>query len=244
MPALDGLYNLLGSLTADQVILGLLVAIGLMAVVEERRLSLSALLVQYLLLGALVGPELYRPIAMVRMGLGVAVCLVLYITAWHVERVLHRQYAANGQLSSSSTDLPQLWQGPFDPAVRGVSGRGRTPSVRGMGALFRFMVLALAVLVAYGLWRTYPLELVPASVNLTSYLLVSIGLMLTLTSADPLRMGLGVLTFVNGFEGTYLFLENSLVMIALLSVVDIVVAFGIVACAEMWLLSLGQEAAT
>lgn len=241
MPALDGLYNLLASLTADQVILGLLVASGLMAVVEERRLSLSALLVQYLLLGALVGPELYRPIAMVRMGLGVAVCLVLYITAWHVERVLHRQHAANGQRSSASTDLPQLWQGPFAPAARPASLGGRTPSVRGMGVLFRSMVLLLAVLVAYGLWRTYPLELVPAGVNLTSYLLVSIGLMLTLTSADPLRIGLGVLTFVNGFEGTYLFLENSLVMIALLSVVDMVVAFGIVACAEMWLLSLGPE---
>lgn len=229
MPALDSLYNLFASLTADQMILGLLVASGLMVVVEERRLSLSALLVQYLLLGALVGPELYRPIVMVRMGLGVAVCLVLYITAWHVESTLRRRHTA-------INDVPQLWQGPLGPAARAVS-------VGGMGALFRFMVLVLAVLVAYGLWRAYPLELVPAGVNLTSYLLVITGLLVALTSADPLRMGLGVLTFVNGFEGTYLFLENSLIMIALLSVVDIAVALGIVACAEMWLVSLRAEPA-
>jgi len=233
VPALDGFYNVLTSLTADQVILGLLVACGLMVVVEERRLSLSALLVQYLLLGVLVGPELYRPIVMVRIGLGVAVCLVLYITAWHVETVLRRQPVA-------SVGLPQAWQGPLGPAV---SGGERAPSARGMGALFRFVVLVLAVLVAYGLWRAYPLGMVPAAVNLTSYLLVTTGLLVMLTSADPLRIGLGVLTFVNGFEGTYLFLENSLVMIALLSVIDIVVALGIVACAEMWLVSLQGEAA-
>lgn len=229
MSALDGLYNVLASLTADQVILGLLVASGLMVVVEERRISLSALLVQYLLLGVLVAPELYRPIVMVRIGLGVAVCLVLYITAWHVERVLHGHRAA-------AADLPQVWPGPLGPAARAVS-------VGGMGALFRFMVLVLAVLVAYGLWRAYPLEFVPAAVNLTSYVLVTTGLLVALTSADPLRMGLGVLTFINGFEGTYLFLESSLLMIALLSVVDIAVALGIVACAEMWLLPLQGEAA-
>lgn len=236
MPALDGLYNLLASLTADQVILGMLVACGLMVVVEERRVSLSALLVQYLLLGVLMGSELYRPIVMVRIGLGVAVCLVLYITAWHVETVLRREQPAG-------TNLPQMWQGTLGVIAQPLRGGERAPSARGMGALFRFMVLILAVLVAYGLWRAYPLGMVPAAVNLTSYLLVTTGLLVTLTSADPLRMGLGVLTFVNGFEGTYLFLENSLVMIAVLSVVDIVVALGIVACAEMWLMSLQGEAA-
>jgi hypothetical protein len=164
----------------------------------------------------------------------VAVCLVLSITAWHVERALHRQHLA-------ITALPQLWQSPLGSAARAVSVGGQTLSVRGMGALFRLMVLVLAVLVAYGLWRAYPLAMIPAGVNLTTYLLVSVGLLVTLTSADPLRMGLGVLTFVNGFEGAYLFLENSLVMIALLSVADIVVALVIVACAEMWLVSLHTE---
>ncbi len=229
MPVLDGLYKLLASLSADQVILGLLVASGLMVVVEERRLSLSALLVQYLLVGALVGPGLYRPIAIVRLGLGVAVCLVLYITAWHVERALgHRHATPNHQ--------PSIWPRPLGPAAQAVS-------VGGMGALFRLIVLVLAMLVAYGLWTAYPLDLVPTGVNLSSYLLLVIGLLMAITSADPLRMGLGVLTFVNGFEATYLFLENSLVMIALLSVVDMVVALGIVVCAEMWLLSLPTEAA-
>lgn len=236
MPALDGLYNLLASLTADQVILGMLVACGLMVVVEERRVSLSALLVQYLFLGVLMGSELYRPIVMVRIGLGVAVCLVLYITAWHVETVLRREQPAGA-------NLPQMWQRTLGVSAQSLGVGERALSARGMGALFRFMVLILAALVAYGLWRAYPLGIVPAAVNLTSYLLVTTGFLVTLTSADPLRMGLGVLTFVNGFEGTYLFLENSLVMIAVLSVVDIVVALGIVACAETWLMSLQGEAA-
>jgi len=135
--------------------------------------------------------------------------------------------------------LPQPYQGPPAPGawVSGGAQRG------GMGALFRLMVLLLGGLVAYGLWRAYPLGIVPSGVSLTSYLLVAIGLLVTLTSADPLRIGLGVLTFVNGFEGTYLFLEHSLVMMALLSAVDIIIALGIVTCAEMWLVSLQVEAA-
>jgi hypothetical protein len=235
--ASGGLTNLFTVLSADQIILGLVVACGLMVVVEERRLSLAALLAQYLLLGLLVGPELYRPIVLVRIGLGVAVCLVLSITAWHVERVLRHQAA--------SAALPSVWPGspvPMEHTDTQAAVAHASPT-RSMGTLFRCMVLLLAILVAYGLWRTYPLAMIAAAVGLTSYLLVTTGLLVTLTSADPLRMGLGILTFINGFEGAYLFLENSLVMLALLIVVDIIMALGIVACAEMWLAAREGETA-
>jgi hypothetical protein len=82
---------------------------------------------------------------------------------------------------------------------------------------------------------------VPASINLTGYWLVSIGLLLTLTSVDPLRMGFGVLTFVNGFEGIYLYLEQSLVVIGLLGVLNILAALAIATCSESWLESLRAE---
>ncbi len=102
----------------------------------------------------------------------------------------------------------------------------------------------LGALIAYGLWRAYPLFFVPEEITVTSYGLISIGVLLTLTSLDPLRMGLGVLTFANGFEALYLFLEPSLLVMTLVGVVQIILALGVIVCTEAWLESLKGEVAT
>jgi len=102
-------------------------------------------------------------------------------------------------------------------------------------------IVALAGLTTYGAWRAYPLAMVPTETNLAGYWLISIGLLLILTSLDPLRMGLGALTIVNGFMGIYVYLEQSLVVISLLAVVNILIALAVSACSESWLESLEGE---
>lgn len=229
MPFIDRIPALLDTLTPAQITLGLAVVSALMLVVEERRLALLPLLAQYILIALMVGPRIYRPILFVRAGIGIAICLVLFITARHVQRGLR-------VLVPAARDESPIWRTPPAPALRAIS-------LASMGPFFRLIVTILGGFVAYGLWRTYPIEGIPVELNLTGYWLMSIGLLMTLTSAEPLRMGLGLLTFVNGFEAVYLFLEQSFVVIGLLGIIDMVVALGIAACAENWLDSLQEETA-
>lgn len=205
----------LGSLGPHQLALGLAVMSALL-IVEDRRLSIGSLMAQYILLSLVLSRQLYRPISFIRFGLGFAVCLVLYITAIHVQSELSAKPPQEG--TSSTSLLPIL-------TTRLVHG----------GTFFRLVVMLLGGLVAYSVWRSRPLGLIPAELNLVSYWLIAIGSSLMLTSVDPLRTGFGLLTFVNGFEGTYLFLEPSLLVIALLGIVDIFMALAIAVCSEAWL---------
>jgi hypothetical protein len=218
---IERILGFLITLTPIQVALGLAIVSALLLVVEERRFSLLPLLMQYILVGLLVGPQLYRPLVLIRIGLGFAICLTLWMTGNHVQHQLYNVTSAGG-------DERYIWRTPLtsDHAMIRFTG---------MGPTFRLVVMILGSFMAYGAWRTYPIALVPTEINLTGYWLISIGLVLVLTSVDPLRMGFGLLTFINGFEAIYLFLEKSLIVIGLLGVVDLVIALGIVACAESWL---------
>ena len=228
MSITDRLLALLASLGPLQVALALTAASASLLVIQERRLSLLPLLAQYFLLGPLVGSQIYRPVLPIRTGLGIAVCLILYVSARRVQRQLD-------SLTPLLTNESKVWSGPVAPALRAIS-------LAGMGLTFRVMIVALGGLVAYGIWRAYPLATVPMETNLAGYWLVSIGLLLTLTSLDPLRVGFGILTFANGFEVIYLYLEQSLLIMSLLCVVHILLALAIAACSESWLESLQREA--
>jgi len=227
MSVVDYLSEFLASLAPHQVALVVAAATASLLVIEERRLSLLPLLIQYLPVDPLASSRFYRPVIFARIGLGVAVCLILYVTARHVQRELDRLV----RLLSDENKISHV------PVER----RLPSASLTGMGLIFRLMLVALGGLIAFGMWRTYPLATIPVRINLTGYWLISIGLLLTLTSVDPLRMGFGVLTFVNGFEGIYLCLEQSLVVIGLLGVLNILVALGVATCSESWLESLRAE---
>jgi len=202
-------------------------ASALLLVIEERRFSILALLTQYLLLSLFTSSYTYGPIFLVPVGLGLAVCFILYVTATHVQG---EPSALRQLLDNTSSN----WR--TSPA--------RVPHTIGMAGIeiaFRLNIVALAGLTTYGAWRAYPLAMVPTETNLAGYWLISIGLLLILTSLDPLRMGLGALTIVNGFMGIYVYLEQSLVVISLLAVVNILIALAISACSESWLESLKGE---
>ncbi len=233
MPLLDRILDFLASLTPSQTAIGLTAVTALMMVMEERRLSLVPLLMQYILLGLLVGPQFYRPVTFVRAGLGVAICLILYITAQHVQHDLGKLASLPPEDAADNGD--QVWDLPLAPAWRAVN-------LAGMGSIFRLAVMVLGGIMAYGIWRTFPLSFVPAEINLTGYWLMCVGLLLTLTSADPLRMGFGLLTCINGFEGIYIFFEQSLVMVALFGVAEIIIALGVATCSETWLESFKEGA--
>jgi hypothetical protein len=121
-------------------------------------------------------------------------------------------------------------------SARAASEAGAFP--RGVGRGFRLVALAWAVLVAFGLWSAYPLGTIPGSLALSAYVLIAVGATLALIGADPLRMGVGVLLLLSGFEGVYLTLETGLVALALLGIVEILVALAVSYGTESWLTAI------
>ena len=214
-------------LSIPQIGLGLVVVSALVLAMEDRKVSLLPLLVQYLLLSALYGQSSAAHILIVRLGIGVAICVMLYLTTRQVERrhqpeqVLPVRF---GQAGHAWRDV--LQNRPFEASI---------------GPIFRLLALFLGGLLAYALWKAYPFPMIPSDVGLLSYWLISIGLLLVMTSLDPLRIGFGLLTMANGFESAYLFLEQSLIVMALVGAADIVLALAIVISAERWLASLREE---
>jgi hypothetical protein len=224
---MEQVWDWLFSLPISDLVLGLVVSSALLLILEERRLSVLVLGTQYVGLAFLVGPQLYRPLTLVRLALGLFVCGMLYLTAGHVQNAL---YGLLPPMSNKWT-----WRSPGVMLLRVLS-------LTGFGLVFRLMVVALGGLVAYGLWRNYPILGIPPGINLGVYWLISMGMLIILTGSEPLRMGLGLLTFMGGVEALYSLLEQSFMVTGLMSILDITLALAIVLSAEMWLVTLAKEA--
>jgi len=62
--------------------------------------------------------------------------------------------------------------------------------------------------------------------TLACYVLTGLGILLMGLSQDPLRVGVGILTFLSGFDLFYVALEPSLVVAGFLGVISFVIALG------------------
>jgi len=222
-----------------------------MVALEERRLSVAALLLQYLLLALFLANWIYRPVAALKGLLGGPICLILYLSARRVERALKRKRRSQEEQGRMGTWSGYPWYSPHPERQKPhseadssrESSRDRFSSLdvsRVVTSPLRIVVIALGGVAACGLWWAYPLGMLPPTVNLASYWLMIAGILLIVTSEDPLRIGLGLLTFVNGFEVAYAVLDSSLVVVALLGSVDILIAFAIAYFAERWV-RVGEE---
>ena len=222
MPGLPDLQQSLSrvlSLPAQQILMAIIAVSGTMALLTNHKISTVSLLLQYVLLPQLLSERLHQSLFLSRLGIGFAICLILYLTADHVQ---------NWPIATESGGASN------ERAVRGRPGD--------MGLTFRILTLALGAFVAYRLWRRYPLPPMPPELTLASYWLMITGILLALMSLDPLRIGFGLLSFVNGFVGLYLFWEPGFLVTGLLNVVEILFAMGVVLFAESWLHALTADA--
>jgi hypothetical protein len=201
-----------------------LIVLSALHAAEGRRSAVFAVLAQYLFVGFMLSSQLYTAVVLVRLALALGICAMMAISAGHVDRQL-----ARAPFPAEPSAHPATWRTEWS----------RRQTAR---FLFNLPALGLAGLAAYGIWRAYPLDVVPTSMNLVGYWLVALGLVLSLASLDPLRRGLGLLVIVSGFEGLYLTVERSLLAVGLLSIVDMLLALAIVYTAENWLGSLRDEA--
>ncbi|NLD72310.1 MAG: hypothetical protein GX649_06295 [Chloroflexi bacterium] len=215
----SGFWGLLDALSPAQLTVAISVASAALFLIEERRLGLVALAVQYVLIGAIIGGHVYRPILFLFMGIGAAVFLVLLLSAGRVERAVREASTAGASSSAPGEEPPPQ-------------------AYESMGPLFHSMALVLAGISAYGVWRAYPIADIPPELSLASYWLVGCGLVLALIGSGPLRIGFGLLTFVNGVVSAYLLIERSLLVFTLVGALYGVLVLAIAFCTEIWLMTL------
>ena len=119
-------------------------------------------------------------------------------------------YGTTRPLPQTSTQIPQ--------------GSGRNSF---LGIPFRLLSIALAGILIYSLFTSYPLPKVASEINLGCYWLVTMGLLTAILAQEPLKTGLGLLTFEGGFELFYITQERSLVVMGLLGIANLLVALAI-----------------
>lgn len=202
MPTLSEIIARLSFLTASPAIAGLVVTASLIVVVRDWRVSLAALSAQYLAVGFLLTRLITPEVAAVKTLVGALICPILYLTARRVRR--GRQRNKDGPSPPSTS-----WQ------------------VFPMGLPFRLLAVVLTGLVANSLLNSYPLPEVPRDIGLACYWLALMGLLTMILSAEPLKAGLGLLTFMAGFELFYAALESSLSVVGLLGIVNLFMALAI-----------------
>lgn len=191
---------------------GVMIAALIILAATDWRLSLFALMSQYLL-AALLFIDLLDPrLAVIKLLAGLFICLILYITARQVNW---------GRLPEDVT--PEEAE----------EVHGRPPG--GFGDLLPAIWPARLVLVAViagGVWflgqqPAFALPLLPAHANLAVFALCGLGLLALVLAAEPLKAGIGLLTFMIGFELFYSGMEQSVAMFVFLVLANLILALAI-----------------
>lgn len=192
METLLELINRLSFLAAMPAVFGLFIALGMILVTRRWQIEVLALALLYFFVGLLHSRIIRPEVALVKALIGWLLCLTLYVTGRYLDE-------RSGKRKTGVDEERLRWLPPL-----------------AADAPLRVLVLLVAVVVAY-LGSVYlPLPQVAAHVGLACYLLAVSGLLLVGVSEEPLRVGIGLLLFLAGFDLFFGALEPSLVVAGLL----------------------------
>lgn len=185
-------------------------------VLWDWRLSVLALAVQYFATGLLFTSLLDPRLAIVKVLVGWFVCLILYVTARQVNW---------GRLP---TDV-------LPTELRRVNQERRVrigPYLLPTTTPFRFFLGCMMAIVVWTVAEQPNFQLPVLSdslshLNLAVYALVLMGLLGLALTLEPLKVGMGVLMFLSGFELFYSALEQSVAILAALATMNLAVVLAI-----------------
>ncbi len=190
-------------LAAMPAIVGLFIVLSVLMISRAWQTQVLGMVVLYLLVG-LLNTRVIRPeVALIKALIGWLICLTFYVTG----RYLDEQ---GGRGKKSLVEPRQGWR-PFLAA----------------DVPLRLLVVLAVLVIAYAGSLTFPLRQVPGDINLACYLLVVGGLFLAGMSEEPLRVGLGLLIFLAGFELFFGALEPSLVVVGLLGATGFLITLAV-----------------
>jgi hypothetical protein len=186
-----------------------LAAAVVVVVVGDWRVSVLALTLQYLLAGLLLVDVLDPRLAIIKLFIGLFICLIWYITARQVSW---------GRLPVDITKAEAV-QLRDERQIR--FGSFLLPT----SLPFRLFLALMMALVVWVLAQRpeYRLPVVPEHINLAIFSLAGMGLLGASLTSEPLKAGMGLLMFLSGFELLYSALDQSAAMLALLSAVELAV---------------------
>jgi hypothetical protein len=209
MPTLPELAEQLSIYVTTSAAVLVMFTAGVIVVVKDWRASLLAMVIQYVVIGLLLISAIRMELALIKTLVGALLCVVLYLTARHVDW---------GRPSLPPVSLEEEDE-PAEPQESQWTLPTEFP--------FRFLAALLVMVAAYGGASTYPLPDVSDAISLAAYTLAALGLLAMGLTDEPLKAGLGLLTFVAAFELFYTVLEPSLIVVGFLGLSNFLIALAI-----------------
>jgi hypothetical protein len=230
MPTLPEIIERLSFFATTPAVVAVMFTAGTMVVIKDWRVSLLALVIQYVIVGLLLTGAVRVELAAIKTLVGAMLCLILYVTARHVD--WGRPVPAPAPPPMERED--ELAEPTASPRTRPAL-RARLSSAEAAGARgtlptelpFRFLAALLVMVAAYSGASTYRLPDVSEAISLAVYTLAALGLLAMGLTDEPLKAGLGLLTFVSAFELFYTVLEPSLFVVGFLGLANFLIALAI-----------------
>ena len=220
MPTLGELLARVSFLAAMPAVVGILVTASLLVVSRDWRVNVLALAAQYFFVVLLLTRQIRLEVAAVKGLIGWMICTVFYLT----------------ERQASTYERAATAEGAAPP-----QRRRWIISARSSSNLLAALLIAVA---AYTAALRLPLPEIPADITLACYLLAGLGLLLIGLSDAPLQVGLGLLTFLSGFDLFYVALEPSLAVAGLLGAVSFIIALAVAYLKASQLAADGEEKTT
>lgn len=209
MPVLGDLLAQVTFLTAIPAVLGVAVTATLLVVSGDWRLNVFSLAAQYFFVTLLMTRITRVEMAAVKALIGWVICLVFYVTEQQTKSV--------GTGSETGEDVPlRDW---FAARMAGWRQKGITAQ-----AAFNLMAAVVVGVAIYTASGTLKLPQLSQGLTLACCLLGALGILVVGLERDPLRVGIGLLTFLSGFDLFYVALEPSLVVAGLLGSISFAIA--------------------
>jgi len=209
----------LSSVPGIAVLIGLLAAAGLLVILTNWRLLIFVLGALYLLLGLMLTRAVPLELAAVKALVGVIISPVLYITA----RRVHWGQTEVDEEEVEARPARNVW----------------LSALVGPGLPVRVMAAALTGVLALSLALRNPLPIVSDSIaardlTIGTFALALLGLLNVILNENPLKVGIGLLTILAGFELFYTAIEPTLTLVGLLGLTNLIIALAISYLITAW----------
>ena len=222
MEAFQSFFELLAGTPA---IIGLFLTALVIFLTSDWRLSLAALLVQYLLVGLALTRFIEPEVAVVKLRAGVLVVPILYVGARHTHQVEELGDSDEGGLHFLGLTIG--WDaGP-------------------LGLPLRFLAVLLVFLTLVRLLGQFRLPMAPAGFSIEMAFIAiwmgSMGIIGLILGGGPFRAAAAILTIMSGFDLVYATLEPSLAIVGFYSTLTLLTALAFSYLAAVQAVGMGDD---
>ncbi len=203
----------LSSIPGTAVLIGLSIAAAALVILVNWRFLIIALGAQYVLIGLMLTRIVPLELAAVKALVGVMICPVLYITA-------RRVHWGQRQLDDEEEEEE------VEPKPR------RPEWLISPGLPVRVIVAVLAVAFSVSLAQRNPLPItgdqaLSRDLTVGAFSVILLGLLNAALAENPLKVGLGLLSIIAGFELFYTAVEPTLTIVGFLGLTNLILALAI-----------------